>query len=127
MLSCKIFDEIAYIENRFHFGASPVPSKYSEISEAIFDLTNDLLDDPMWNIDEFYSKIIDKFDSLQLNATESFDILIILITPTPFRPIVTDGYIRIMTTGHRRTVTSGHSIVMTAGHSRIMKAVQSRV
>ena len=43
-----------YLLNKLPFGVQSGPSEYSSISEGIFDLANDLLDDPTWDPEEVY-------------------------------------------------------------------------
>ena len=48
-MSYHVNDDIAYILTRVPFGISAGPSKFCQISEAIFDLTYDLLLDNSWD------------------------------------------------------------------------------
>ena len=47
--SMSVVDDIAYLETRLPFGVVPGPSVFSTVSEAIFDLANDILQDPSWD------------------------------------------------------------------------------
>ena len=60
-LQCTtIIDKIAYIPLRLPFGVKSGPSLYSTMSETIFDLTNDILNDKTWNENELVSPITNK-------------------------------------------------------------------
>jgi len=49
-LKCvTVIDRVGYIPLRLPFGVSPGPSIYSSISECIYDLVNDLLNEQSWN------------------------------------------------------------------------------
>jgi len=49
-LKCvTVVGKIAYVPLRLPFGVSPGPSLYSVVSESIFDLVNDLLNDKEWD------------------------------------------------------------------------------
>lgn len=50
-----IIGDIAYLLVRLPFGVSAGPNMYSLINEAIFDLVNDLLQDPVWDPEKLYS------------------------------------------------------------------------
>lgn len=43
LLSIKIVDGVAYLEVRLPFGVAAGPSKYSTMSEMVFDATNYLM------------------------------------------------------------------------------------
>ena len=94
-LQCvTIINKIAYIPLRLPFGVAAGPSVYSTMSETIFDLTNDLLNDKTWNLKELNSPIIDKLhppqsldDSIQFGEAEELDVYI------PPRTSFCDGYI----------------------------------
>ena len=94
-LQCTtIIDKIAYIPLRLPFGVAAGPSIYSTMSETIFDLTNDLLNDKTWNINDLNSPIIDKLhppqpldDSIQFGEAEELEVYI------PSRTSFCDGYI----------------------------------
>ena len=46
---------LAYLLTRLPFGATCGPSRYSEISESMFDTANDLIEDKSWDPDELRS------------------------------------------------------------------------
>ena len=49
-LKCvTVIGKLAYIPLRLPFGVSPGPSLYSTISECIYDVVNDLLNEKQWN------------------------------------------------------------------------------
>lgn len=52
-----IINEIVYVGLRLPFGSSPVPTIYSILSDLVFDLANDLVDDPVWNPNELSSPV----------------------------------------------------------------------
>ena len=53
---------IDYIETRLPFSVKAVPAKYCVISEAIFNITNDLLLDGTWKPENLNSSITQKLD-----------------------------------------------------------------
>ena len=68
--SITIIEKFAYLLLRLPFGASPGPSKYSSISEMIFELTMDILQDPEWeptNLHSIYHKRLKEPESLPQN------------------------------------------------------------
>jgi len=87
-------DDIGYIPLRLPFGVAAGPSLYSTVSETIFDLTNDILQDKSWNREEINSPIQSRLadpiyldDSIPFARTESLDVYI------PSRNTFCDGYI----------------------------------
>ena len=89
-----IIDKIAYIPLRLPFGVASGPSIYSTMSETIFDLTNDLLNDKSWNLESLNSPILDNLhqpesldDTIPFAKAEELSVYI------PLRTSVCDGYI----------------------------------
>ena len=94
-LQCvTIIKNKAFIPLRLPFGVAAGPSIYSTVSEAIFDLTNDLLNDDTWNNEELYSPI-KKLLSKPLLSEDStpFSELHQLEVHVPLRTAFCDGYI----------------------------------
>ena len=50
-----VFGSLAYILSRLPFGAAAGPSIYSQFSEMIFELTNDIMQDEQWDPSELNS------------------------------------------------------------------------
>ena len=89
-----IINEVAYLLVRLPFGVSVGPSMYSLISEAIFDLVNDLLMDQAWNPDTIHSSRIDEFQKPeQVNDRISFATANKLNIYVPTRECFCNGYI----------------------------------
>ena len=85
---------IAYLLTRLPFGAASGPSKYSETSEAIFDMANDLINDETWDPDELHSPHAKKLQKPEGNNDKTpFGKAKELEVRIPFREIVCDGYI----------------------------------
>ena len=89
-----VINNIAYIPLRLPFGVAAGPSIYSTMSEVIFDLTNDLLNDKTWNLQELHSPIQDKLpqpqyldDSIKFAPAEDLSVYV------PLRTSFCDGYI----------------------------------
>lgn len=60
VLTTIVVNSLAYLLTRLPFGCACGPSKYSEVSEAIFDTANDLIEDETWNPDQLHSPHKDK-------------------------------------------------------------------
>ena len=89
-----ILKDTAYLLLRLPFGVSAGPSMYSLISEAIFDLTNDLLMDQAWNPDTLRSPHHDHFQPPQpLDKNIKFGKANKLHVYVPTRETFCDGYI----------------------------------
>jgi len=94
-LKCvTVIEKIAYIPLRLPFGVSPGPSLYSTISEAIYDVVNDLLNERKWDRE--------KLNSPQVSLLEKPEPPDLSIDPEPVRKLsvyipdrqsFADGYI----------------------------------
>ena len=94
VMAMTIVDDVAYLEARLPFGAKSGPSSYSTISECIFDITNDLLEDTTWVVLNLYSPHKSIFDDPQVYHQETpFDVALPLAVPIPVRDLGCDGYI----------------------------------
>ena len=89
-----IIDDVAYLLARLPFGVSAGPSMYSLISEAIFDLVNELLMDPVWDPEILHSPHKDSFqqpqkidDSIEFEKANKLHVFV------PPRETFCDGYI----------------------------------
>lgn len=89
-----IVDKLAYILTRLPFGAAAGPSVYSVVSEMIFELANDLVQEKSWDHTKFTSPHSSKLaDPTFSDKTEAFAQAIVLLIDIPFREISYDGYI----------------------------------
>jgi len=89
-----VIDKMGYIPLRLPFGVAAGPSIYSTVSETIFDLTNDILQDKSWNREAINSPIKSKLskpmfldDTIPFAKAEKLDVYI------PLRTTFCDGYI----------------------------------
>ena len=94
-LQCvTIVKETAYIPLRLPFGVAAGPSVYSTISELIFDLTNDILEDKTWKRDKIFSPIKEKLSKPEyLHDSIPFESAHPLAVHVPLRTAFCDGYI----------------------------------
>ena len=94
-LQCvTIIGDIAYIPLRLPFGVAAGPSIYSTISETIFDLTNDILNDKTWDIDHINSPLQSELEKpFYLDDSLPFETLQPLEVYIPLRHTFCDGYI----------------------------------
>ena len=94
-LQCvTIIDKMAYIPLRLPFGVAAGPSVYSTMSETIFDLTNDLLNDKKWNLDDLHSPLLNKLQKPEpLDDSIPFGPAEVLAVYIPSRTSFCDGYI----------------------------------
>ena len=88
-----VFQDIAYLLTRLPFGAVAGPSLYSTISEAIFDLANDLMDDTAWNPTTLQSPLAPKLVPIPPNNNHPFGSAKPLLVHVPLRLSFVDGYI----------------------------------
>ena len=85
---------MAYILARLPFGVLSGPSRYSDISEGIFDLANDIIMDPTWDPTTLHSPHYTKLQSPEIiDSTVQFTTAKPLAIKIPYRPMWTDGYI----------------------------------
>jgi len=94
-LKCvTIIGKIAYIPLRLPFGVAPGPSLYSTISECIYDLVNDLLNETTWDrltLNSPTAKLLEEPESPDLSTLpEQVNKLSVHI---PNRDAFADGYI----------------------------------
>ena len=89
-----VIEDRAYIALRLPFGVSPGPSVYSTISESIYDLVNDLLNDEDWDrlkLNSPYLKNLPKpeqsDESIPLEQVRELSVYV------PDRKMAADGYI----------------------------------
>ena len=84
----------AYILNRLPFGVESGPSKYSAVSEGIFDLANDLLEDQSWDHNKLFSPLQSDFSEKNVPDRQiNFDEAKELCVEVPFCEAKCDGYI----------------------------------
>ena len=90
-----LFGNLAYILSRLPFGAAAGPSLYSTISEAVFELCNDILQENTWDPDGLHSEYY--FDKLyppeKLSDDIEFGEAMPLAVDFPIRERYCDGYI----------------------------------
>ena len=89
-----IIKKMAYVLTRLPFGTACGPSRYSDVSEAIFDSANDLLEDSTWEPTKFSPPIANKFDDPEtLPKNIPFTVAKDLEVEIPLRETACDGYI----------------------------------
>ena len=95
LLAITIIKRIAYILMRLPFGVANGPGDYGIISETIFDLTNDLLQDETWDPETTKSPLATNIDKPKTNHTNDtpFGSARKLYVPVPAIKAGTDGYI----------------------------------
>ena len=95
VLTITIIQEIAYILLRLPFGVSNGPNDYSIVIESIFDLTNDIFRDKIFDPQEVYSPIQGEIDQPATYHTDNtpFGPAWPLFLEVPFHPAKSDGYI----------------------------------
>ena len=90
----SIVDQIAYIGLRLPFGSMPAPSLFCTISDAVFDLAQDLVDDESWQVDYLYSPNQHKLPTKsEMNDSIPFVQAKPLLVKVPDRDCFIDGYI----------------------------------
>ena len=94
-LQCvAVIDRLAYIPLRLPFGVAAGPSLYSTMSETVFDLTNDLLNDKTWKLSSLNSPIHHQLQSpAELDGSIPFEPAQELEVYVPLRKAFCDGYI----------------------------------
>jgi len=95
-LKCvTVVGKIAYIPLRLPFGVSPGPSLYSVVSECVFDLVNDLINDKEWDRTILNSPYLPKLAPKQTYPVEEETITQVreLAVYIPNRTAIADGYI----------------------------------
>lgn len=65
-----IINTLAYIQTRLPFGTTAGSSVYVQVSEAIMDLVNDILNDPNWDPDSLHSPHASKLQSPQVSEAD---------------------------------------------------------
>ena len=94
LLSITIVDGVAYLEVHLPFGVATGPSKFSTMSEMVFDATNDLMADKTWDPKSLHSLLRRAFDSPVIeDMTFPFAVAKPLHNPIPNRDVFCDGYI----------------------------------
>ena len=94
VLTIIVVKMLAFLLTRLPFGATCGPSRYSEISEALFDTANDIIEDGTWNPDKLRSRHHDKLQPAEnLDMKIKFEKAKELDVDIPLREIVVDGYI----------------------------------
>ena len=94
VLTTIVMKLLAFLLTRLPFGATCGPSRYSEISEALFDTANAIIEDETWDPDELRSPHDDKLQPAEnLDMTIKFAKAKELDVKIPLREIVVDGYI----------------------------------
>ena len=63
VLACTVVNDMAFLDIRLPFGSSSGPIQYRDVIEAIFDLTNDFLEDQSWDVAEFHANIEPRLDA----------------------------------------------------------------
>ena len=94
VLTIIVVKSIAYLLTRLPFGATCGPSRYSEVSEALFDAANDLIEDETWDPDTLRSPYHDKLQPPEkLPSDIAYAKAKTLSVEIPSREVVVDGYI----------------------------------
>ena len=94
VLTIIVVNSLAYLLTRLPFGATCGPSRYSEISEPMFDTANDLIEDESWDPDDLKSPHQNKLQPPEkLPADIQFARAKQLEVQVPSREVVVDGYI----------------------------------
>ena len=89
-----IVDNIGYLLLRLPFGVVAGPSAYSLVSEAIFDLANDLIRDPEWDPNTLQSPNAKHLHSpTTLDLSISYSTVKDLLVHVPLNHAFCDGYI----------------------------------
>ena len=92
--STTVVNDMAYIPLRLPFGVAAGPGLYSTVSEAIFDLTNDILSEQSWDHLSLKSPHNSALESPDIQDEEAdFAIALPLAIPIPTTPTFCDGYI----------------------------------
>ena len=92
--SMSVVDDIAYFETRLPFGVVPGPSVFSTVSEAIFDLANDILQDPSWDPMTLHAPSWETFEPpLEYDGALPFGKAKQLAVEIPLQECLCDGYI----------------------------------
>ena len=90
----SIVDSIAFIGLRLPFGSMPAPSLFCTISDAVFDLALDLVEDETWQVDSIHSPNQHKLpDNTNMNESIPFVKAKPLLVKVPDRDCFIDGYI----------------------------------
>ena len=94
VLTIIVVKMMAYLLTRLPFGATSGPSKYSELSEPLFDTANDLIADETWDPDDLRSPHYNKLqppeklpEDIKFAKAKKLEVNI------PLREVVVDGYI----------------------------------
>ena len=95
LLAITIIQETAYVLLRLPFGVANGPSDSSVISEPIFDMSNDLLQNEFFDTKTFHSPLTHEFDKPERLYVESDDFgeARPLFVDVEFFHAKTDGYI----------------------------------
>ena len=95
LLGITSVEEIAYILLRLPFGVANSSNYYSLISDPIFDMTNDILQNVYYNPDKLYSPLRSEFDGPKQLFDEGtpFGVARPLFVDVSFRFVKTDGYV----------------------------------
>ena len=89
-----IVKNMAFILTRLPFGVAAGPAMSSQVSEATFDLTNDILEDPSWDPHALHSPHQDLFKPPEeMDPNIPFGTARKLSVPIPTRTMICDGYI----------------------------------
>jgi hypothetical protein len=100
LLTITIIEKLAYVLLRLPFGVANGPNDYSLVSEPLFDLTNDIMQDETFRPETLHSPIrseLEKPEAVTEN-TSPFGEARPLIVDVPFAYAATDGYIDDMIT-----------------------------
>jgi len=103
------------------FGVANGPSDYIIVSETIFDLTNDILNDDTWDLDDVQSPLRPQLDKAtsQYPPSTPFEKSDSLMVPVPFHPAAYSGQ-------HRRTILSREMMPLAQGNLKV-KVLRMRV
>ena len=90
---------MAFLDIRLPFGSSSGPIQYRDVIEAIFDLTNDFLEDQSWDVAEFHANIEPRLDAPWFfSEKEEYGTALLLLFHIPLRETHADGYIDYLCT-----------------------------
>ena len=94
LLQVSIVGKIAYIGCRLPFGSSPAPALYSVVSDAVFDLANDLLDDEHLIVDNLHSPNRSELPApIPMDPAIEYGQAKPLLPPVVYKAAFVEGYI----------------------------------
>ena len=100
LLTITIIEKLAYVLLHLPFGVANGSNDYSLVSEPLFDLTNDILQDSTFEPEILHSLIRSELEKPEADSvdTRPFGEARALIVDVPFAYAATNGYIDVMIT-----------------------------